>query len=1006
MEVQEILSGKEKLISYLKEKGFQEEKEYSDDEYKEGSYFKIDKRKLLVIYEVFEEEKIKEIKDHFLIDRGLSYCVIILDGKLIFLRNFGETKHFIYSERTKNNVSKLDKLKNISALDSLFQSKDISSLFYEAFKVKRNLLVQNIKNDVEPVQKYLIAQKIFDRFFFIYFLCHKGIIKFKDGGKISGENLFTKILLKKGKFLENLKKLFHLFNSQEKTILEIGDYQIVIPYLNGGLFRPDVLEQDLDIKLKDEQWEEIFEFLNSYHWIIEDVRATEENEEKILTPEILGHVYERSVVEWESEGFEKEAENAVKKITERKKKGVYYTPESITDYISNNTIIPYLLDKLGNKYVSFDELIESKSKKDMKDAVKILDEIKVLDPACGSGAFLIKASEVMLSLKRRLNYEIKEKKNFYDLKLDIITENIYGVDILAGAIEISKLRLWLWLISDFEESKNEIKALPNIEYNLKVGNSLVGWLDEKLVQMPMNTPLTEKVDGIFTGLIAFSENGDGEDLKKARELLRAYKLTDYIEAYYILYKIYRRTHGLKAENLRSILETIKKSIYATVTPAFLDYVNAKIKPKYDKKNPPISQEEFSGLQVFHWRIDFGHIILNGGFDVVIGNPPYIFVRGKRFGEKEKTIYQKMYFSEVTSATQGKADQAGKVNSFSVFVERGYNTTKSNGFLGYITPNTLLRVTTYNPVRQFILSKSYIESIVDLKAGIFQGVTASTIIMLLRKCKNKQKSLILELSEDEIVKLKEFNQDEFLGNTNFVFNIFSDSEDDVIIDKIENGSISLGEETEYIIEGIVGNTKKDVVDSKINEKCKKFLVGKDIGRYVIKYKGKFIIYDRNRLHRARPEEIFTNEKIIIQRISGGNMPLTCVLDREKYYTFASTNLLLLKKISKWTYQFVTALLNSKLINWYYVVQFTNKSTLTVNISKTFLEKIPFKLPKDQQPFIKLVDEILSITKDKDYLENEQKQKKVKELQDKIDQLIYKLYGLSPEEIKIVEEFCEK
>ncbi len=687
MEVQEILSGKKKLIEYLKEKGFREEKDYSDDEYKEGFYFEIDNRKLLVVYEVFEEDKIKEIKDHFLIDRGLSYCLTVLDGKLIFFRNFGETKYFIYSERTKNNISKIDKLNNIGAFDSLFQSKDISASFYEAFKAKRNLLVQNIKNDVEPVQKYLIAQKIFDRFFFIYFLCHKGIIKFKDGGRISGENLFTKILLKKGKFLENLKKLFHSFNSQEKNILPIGDYQIVIPYLNGGLFRPDVLEQDLDIKLKDEQWEEIFEFLNSYHWIIEDIKATEENEEKILTPEILGHVYERSVVEWESEGFEKEAENALKKITERKKKGVYYTPESITDYISNNTIIPYLLDKLENKYASFDELIESKNKKDMKDAIKKLDEIKVLDPACGSGAFLIKASEVIFGLKRRLQYEIKDKKNFYDLKLDIITENIYGVDILAGAIEISKLRLWLWLISDFEESKNEIKALPNIEYNLKVGNSLVGWLDEKLIQMPMNTPLTEKVDGIFTGLIAFSENGDGEDLKKARELLRVYKLTDYIEAYYILYKIYRRTHGLKAENLRSILETIRGSVYASVTPAFLKHINLLIKPKYKITEPPITEKEFSELNVFHWRIDFGHIILNGGFDVVIENPPY----GNLLKDKEKRIIS-LYITRDTSEIAAN------------FFERTISLTKNDSHLGMIVANSICINKSTSSCRKLIRSK--------------------------------------------------------------------------------------------------------------------------------------------------------------------------------------------------------------------------------------------------------------------------------------------------------------
>lgn len=1011
MDVQEILSGKKKLIEYLKEKGFQEEKEYSDEEYKEGSYFKIDKRKLLVIYEVFEEEKIKEIKDHFLIDRGLSYCVIILDGKLIFFRNFGETKHFIYSERTKNNVSKLDKLKNISALDSLFQSKDISALFYEAFKVKRNLLVQNIKNDVEPVQKYLIAQKIFDRFFFIYFLCHKGIIKFKDSGKISGENLFTKILLKKGKFLENLKKLFHLFNSQEKNLLEIGDYQIVIPYLNGGLFRPDVLEQDLDIKLKDEQWEEIFEFLNSYHWIIEDVRATEDNEEKILTPEILGHVYERSVVEWESEGFEKEAENAVKKMTERKKKGVYYTPESITDYISNNTIIPYLLDKLGNKYTSFDELIESKNKKDMKDAVKILDEIKVLDPACGSGAFLIKASEVIFGLKRRLQYEIKEKKNFYDLKLDIITENIYGVDILAGAIEISKLRLWLWLISDFEESKNEIKALPNIEYNLKVGNSLVGWLDEKLVQIPMNTPLTEKVDGIFTGLIAFSENRDGEDLKKARELLRAYKLTDYIEAYYILYKIYRRTHGLKAENLRSILETIRKSIYATVTPAFLDYINFKIagieygkshkeqstKYKALRKNPPITEKGFSELQVFHWRIDFGHIILNGGFDIIIENPPYI--SNKKIADVDKKIYGGLY-QTVT----------GVVNTFALFMERSIAISKKNSFNGFIVPRNIIRSPYYSSLRKYMLEKTFIKEIIDVGPGAFQFVTTETIMFILQnviltgqETKITTNFFDKEIFSTEDLKIKFMFQNIFLKQESYNFNIYVNKKELLLKDKI------LGEK-DYVLNNLcevktciaTGNDKEYIQDKQLGKKYKKTLRGRDIGRYYINFNNLYVLYDSKILHRSREERIFLEpEKTIIRTVSS---EIVATYDDEKYYPL-STCIALIPK-NKISMKLITLLLNSKLINFYYDIVFNLGASLTTEISVDNIEKLPIKLPKDQQPFIKLVDEILLITKDKDYLENEQKQKKVKELQDKIDSLVYKLYDLTPEEIKIVEDFCVK
>ena len=164
MEIQEILEGKKKVINFIEEKGFQRERDYFDEKFSEGTYFKIDKKRLLVVYEVSNSENVKEIKDHFLIDRGLSYCIIVLDKKLIFLRNFGETKYFIYSENTQglSKVSKEDRLKKIDkeGFDFIFQAgKDVSGQFYESFKVKRNLLVQHIKNNVEPLQRYLIAQK-------------------------------------------------------------------------------------------------------------------------------------------------------------------------------------------------------------------------------------------------------------------------------------------------------------------------------------------------------------------------------------------------------------------------------------------------------------------------------------------------------------------------------------------------------------------------------------------------------------------------------------------------------------------------------------------------------------------------------------------------------------------------------------------------------------------------------------------------------------------------------
>jgi len=1000
MEVQKILESKETLIKFLKEKGLEEEKDYFDDEYKEGIYFKIDKRKLLVVYEIVDEEKLKEVKDHFLIDRGLSYCVIIYNHKIIFFRSFGETKHFIYSERTKNNRSKIDKLENISvSIDSLFQSKDISAQFYEAFKQKRNLLVQHIKNNIEPIEKYLIAQKIFDRFFFIYFLCHKGIIKFEDGGKISGENLFSRILLKKGNFLENLKKLFHLFNSVEKNILEIEEYKIVIPYLNGGLFRPDVLEQDLDISLTNKQWEEIFEFLNSYHWIIEDVKATEEHEERILTPEILGHVYERSVVEWEQKGFEKEAEESVKKISERKKKGVYYTPESITDYISKNTIIPFLLDKLGNKYSSFGELMESKNKKDMKNALKILDEIKVLDPACGSGAFLIKASEVIFGLKRRLYYGLGEKKNFYDMKLNIITENIYGVDILQGAIEIAKLRLWLWLISDFEESKNEIKALPNIEYNLKVGNSLIGWLDENLKQMPINTPLTEKVDGIFTGLIAFSENGDAEDLKKAREMLKGYKLDDYIEAYYILYKIYRRTHGLKAENLRSILKTIRESIYSAVTPAFLDYVTHKIKPKFDSKNPPITKEEFDKLQVFHWRIDFGHIIKQGGFDVVIGNPPYISF-GLRDVGKLPNYMKKFYNSLYSNSAEYK------INIYPIFMQRGIDLTKESGRHGFIVPDSFLLGRYFSKIRKYILENCRIKKILFLPYVVFPGATigVSIIYIFEKNIHNKDNKLkaILAYDNSQIkndgIKSYSYSQSYFL-KTDYNF----DKKIMDLIEKIEKNSKRLEDfmTGRTGVRSLIGQKNIISKEKKGSTWQKGIVSSSQVTKYHVQYLGDYINIEPKLLNKGGWDyDVIHNPKLFVRQTGDS---LTAAVDFNGYYHLNNVHSFALDN-DRLDLLYLLALFNSKLLDKYYKFISLEEGRTMAQTDIETLEKLPIKdIPKFQQkPFIDLVNQILSITKSKDYLQNKQKQAKVKKIQDKIDKLVYRLYGLDEEEIKIVEE----
>jgi len=1070
MQVETIIESKDNFVEFLHEKGFQEEKQYFDEEYKNGKYFKIDRRKLLVVYDIEDENKLKEIKDHFLIDRGLSYCIIYFKNKLIFFRSFGETKHFIYSQRTKNKISKIDKLKNIDkSFDSIFQTKDISAQFYESFKLKRNILVQNIKNEAEPLEKYLLSQKIFDRIFFIYFLCHKGILKFKNGEKISGENLFCRILLKNGEFLENLKKLFKLFNSEEKDILEIGEYQIKIPYLNGGLFRPDVLEQDLEISLTDNQWEDIFDFLNSYHWIIEDVKVSEENEDKILTPEILGHVYERSVIEWEQTGLEEEAENILRRITERKKKGVYYTPEPITDYISNNTVIPSLLDKLNNNYKSFDELIESKNVNDFEEAIQILDKISILDPACGSGAFLVKASELIYFLKRRLLHELDKNPNFYNLKLDIITENIYGVDILSGAIEISKLRLWLWLISDFDDSQNEIQALPNIEYNLKVGNSLLGWLNEKLVQIPLNTPLTDKIDGIFTGLIAFSDNGHVGDLKKARKYLKGYNLNEYIEAYYILYKVYRKAHGLKAQNLRSILETIRESIYSSVTPAFLDYINCKLsgidvndaykkqKKKYEsmRKNPPIKKEDFKNLKVFHWKIDFGHIILNGGFDIIVSTPPYV----KEYSNRK--AFDGIRWSDY---------YMGKMDIWYFFACRSLDLLIENqGYMSFIAQNNW--VTSYGAkiMRNKVIDDSKIIQMLDFgDFKIFKDAGIQTMIMIfkpdkesddyfidyrkLNYSKNVDYDDVLDLlnraDNDNVEYLQpKINRKEKYDSTlsfhsKKITELLSRIEEKSNF-KLESNEMTNGIHHHHdkvnkdrkrtlknafeIGQGIFTLNSKELKELNLPEEesvlikpeyttkeLSKYYANSDNTQWVIytdssfKNPEKIKKYPRIKKHLDQFKEVITSDfkpyglhRSRDEKFFNGEKIISVRKCCEPTFTYTDFNCYVsatfyVIKSERINMKYLTAFLNSKLAAFW----FKNEGKMQGNnfqIDKEPLLKIPIYFPSEdeQKPIISIVDKIIELIKSGNY-----KKEKVEELQNQIDILIYNLYKLNEDEIEII------
>jgi adenine-specific DNA-methyltransferase len=339
----------------------------------------------------------------------------------------------------------------------------------------------------------------------------------------------------------------------------------------------------------------------------------------------------------------------------------------------------------------------------------------------------------------------------------------------------------------------------------------------------------------------------------------------------------------------------------------------------------------------------------------------------------------------------------------------------NGILSFIIPNGLLRTTTYDTARKFILDRTSIERIVDLKDGVFEGVTASTIIINLLNNNNKIDTLIIDanckidgfVDESKTTKILQSN---FLNNVSHTFSLYISPVEQTIFSKISNSNFYLKDIIVDIIEGIVAH--KEFISNKVlSNEYKPMLEGKDIKKYQTNFGENYVLFDRKKIHRARPDYVWeAPKKIVIQRISGGKSPLVSTLDKDKYLAFASTNLLLIKNSfeSEYPYELICALINSKLWNFYYSKNFSNGSNLTVNISKTFLEMIP--LPKNpNSEIVKKISEIveqlltlnIEIKTANLEIKKEQIKNKIEYLEERINELVYQLYDLTKEEIKIIE-----
>ena len=657
---------------------------------------------------------------------NIIYLIVNDDYSEFIFHQYTTGMKLIYSKNVNYGdatlISLLDLINSIAystdefintTIDNLFDIHPLVKAFYGKYKKLRAKLIKAItfshkiysglKRDDKKkfVENY--AQLLFDRLIFIYFIQAKGIIDEKfiqnhyEQADVDNDNFFQTYLLPISFEIFNTRKSERKDEFKEK-------FGQNLPFLNGGLFAPKYrAEQNgapilyKKIAIDNQIWGEILSLFNSYNWTI-----SEEDSYQKITPEIIGYIYENS-------------------MNDRNKTGSFYTPKHITKEICERAIYPYVLKKLNepksNKYSSLSDLLnkQSFSKKD-KEAIDLLYQIvsrlKILDNACGSGAFLRECEYVLSELLMEIVQIIEAKlggflpseitqysNRRYAIKKWVITQCLYGIDIQEDAVEIAKLRLWMSLIGEMNSKNIEnLEPLPNIDYNILTGNSLIGFI------------------------------------KFGKEGLKITNVDDLIEERNDLLKQYRNNHDYPKDIFAQI-----RDIDAILLPS-LDrrYYDLYCYKKMRSGRRDINTfAEFLEKKPFHYGIEFTDVFRDGGFDIILGNPPY--------GQNTiKEVERHILKNDWNPHSLGKKNEGKTYNLSAVFIERSFYLLKKNGILGYIVNNSIARVNEFNGIRKFLLDYTNIINIVD-EGNPFKrsNVTLEMITIIYQKIKMGDYKIIMD-----------------------------------------------------------------------------------------------------------------------------------------------------------------------------------------------------------------------------------------------------------------------
>ncbi|ECL2349789.1 TPA: Eco57I restriction-modification methylase domain-containing protein [Campylobacter coli] len=1026
-------------------------------------------------------------------------------------------KDFLLSEFNPNDANLLNNAfyKELLYILGLCESKQNSKLiiaksqeseeeqgtFYTAINSKLK------EENFETILKLLILW--LNRILFLK-LIESNLVRFNDDKNLKFLNF------KKIPDFDKLSELFFEVLAKEKSTRKKSEFAY-LPYLNSSLFEKQSIENTLEISslsndlklfyykntvLKDDKCktkkgqvgllEYLFEFLDSFDFGSDDEQSEILSQKELISSSVLGNVFEKL------NGY---------------KEGSFYTPSFITSYMCKESITKVVLDKFNTQFdldaKDISELRKSLRKEDKKAQKELLNSIKICDPAVGSGHFLVSALNVMLSIYDELNLFDEEfylevqndeilitgrkgefieykrpstpkdkahliQQELFHTKKDIIENNLFGVDINPNSCEITKLRLWIELLkhsfyqSFDDENYHDLKTLPNIDINIKCGNSLVSYFE--------------------TGKSLSHYPNIKERMSKYKRIVKDYKEGFYTDKNLIAKEIKNLQESFKNFCLKDKFNKEIKQLtnganeYSKKYGDFLadEHHDEKFKSFFSKNmfefsfDEKVAIKEFANLKKeydnifnlesnhpFEWRFEFPEILDDDGnfkgFDLIIGNPPYIKENDNK---------------ELFTNTKKLRTYQGKMDIWYHFVGRGFDILKNNGYLAFIATNNWVTNSGAKKLRNIVLEESQILSLVDFSSFmVFDSASIQTMIMQFQKIKPPKNyefhfakiTTQTPIYEDVINLLKnEKTQNNEILKINLTPKKFIDktlnftkSDYEELFNKIQKYGKFYLEEKE-VANGI--HPHYDFINNRINsnhnfafkigqgifglseeekEKLKltklennlvkpyydtqnflKFFFKKNNHQWLIytnssfknpnsmddypnlkKHLDKFqnVITSDNKpygLHRARDEKFFTGSPRIVALRKCVGEPKFSYVDFDCYVS-ATFYVIKTQRINV---KYLTAILNSKLVAFW----LKHKGKMQGNnyqIDKEPLLNIPIvtinsKNQKIADELINLVDEILK-AKEQDKNANTQ------ELENKINSLVYKLYNLTEDEIKIIE-----